>query len=96
MWKRGAGDRSKISLQLSLFGLHLFLGNWWNGAPFTPVGLVALAVYRATTLSVHVCAFMRWSSYVVPAERAMKATPVNDACPGRSMYSFLGTKASPG
>ena len=54
MWKRGAGDRSKISLQLSLFGLHLFLGNWWNGAPFSPIGLVALTSGERPRCCVHV------------------------------------------
>ena len=61
MWKRGAGDRSKISLQLSLFGLHLFLGNWWNGAPFSPIGLVALTFWRAATL---LCACMSFYALV--------------------------------
>jgi hypothetical protein len=26
-----ADRRSQLVLPLSLFGLHLFLGNWWNG-----------------------------------------------------------------
>eukprot|EP00882_Tetradesmus_deserticola_P017446 GHRQ01018688.1.p3 GENE.GHRQ01018688.1~~GHRQ01018688.1.p3 ORF type:complete len:129 (+),score=37.55 GHRQ01018688.1:1083-1469(+) len=26
-----AGSRKELLLPVSLFGLHLFLGNWWNG-----------------------------------------------------------------
>jgi hypothetical protein len=27
-----ADTRKQLLLPLSVFGLHLFLGNWWNGA----------------------------------------------------------------
>ncbi|KAK9845322.1 hypothetical protein WJX81_003406 [Elliptochloris bilobata] len=30
VWKGGKGDRNKLALPLAVFGLHLFLGNWWN------------------------------------------------------------------
>ena len=33
VWKSAKGDRNKLALPLSVFGLHLFLGNWWNGVP---------------------------------------------------------------
>ena len=32
VWKSAKGDRNKLAVPLSVFGLHLFLGNWWNGA----------------------------------------------------------------
>ncbi|KAL4421390.1 hypothetical protein ABPG75_010681 [Micractinium tetrahymenae] len=29
VWRSGA-DQQQLAVPLSLFGLHLFLGNWWN------------------------------------------------------------------
>jgi hypothetical protein len=35
MWLvlKQAESRKELLLPVSLFGLHLFLGNWWNGEP---------------------------------------------------------------
>ena len=42
VWKSAKGDRNKLAVPLSVFGLHLFLGNWWNGAHSFVVGTCAL------------------------------------------------------
>jgi hypothetical protein len=34
-----AESRKELLLPMSLFGLHLFLGNWWNGEPAVWVAL---------------------------------------------------------
>lgn len=30
-----ADSKKQLVLPLSIFGLHLFLGNWWNGERFS-------------------------------------------------------------
>jgi hypothetical protein len=44
-----ADSKKQLALPLSIFGLHLFLGNWWNGehtmTAGTDTGLVCWSMH---------------------------------------------------
>lgn len=73
-----ADSKKQLVLPLSMFGLHLFLGNWWNGEHVSlPVNACSsCAASTAADLRRSCCKQRRWSRHAMLSGQAYYQLPL--------------------